>query len=66
MGVTWKKAFMCKQGVFYAPYYRQAALEGSNPVSMAYVLLGNSEYCHLIDRLPTVMWRLYSGTRFQG
>lgn len=32
----------------------------------AMVLLGNSDYCHLIDRPPTVMWRLYSGTRFQG
>ena len=28
----------------------------------AMVLLGNSDYCHLIDRPPTVMWRLYSGT----
>ncbi|MDD2212873.1 MAG: ATP-binding protein [Desulfitobacteriaceae bacterium] len=27
----------------------------------AMVLLGNSDYCHLIDRPPTVMWRLYSG-----
>ena len=28
----------------------------------AMVLLGNNDYCHLIDRPPTVMWRLYSGT----
>ena len=27
----------------------------------AMVLLGNSEYCHLVQRPPTVMWRLYGG-----
>ncbi len=28
----------------------------------AMVLLGNNDFCHLIDRPPIVMWRLYSGT----
>ena len=28
----------------------------------AMVLLGNNDFCHLIERPPTVMWRLYGGT----
>jgi len=28
----------------------------------AMVLLGNPDYCHMIERPPTVMWRLYSGS----
>lgn len=27
----------------------------------AMILLGNNDFCHLIDRPPTVMWRLYGG-----
>lgn len=28
----------------------------------AMILLGDNDFCHLIDRPPTVMWRLYGGT----
>ena len=36
-------------------------IQDGKVTNAAMVLLGNSDFCHLINRPPTVMWRLYSG-----
>ena len=37
-------------------------MEKGKLTNAAMVLLGNPDYCHMIERPPTVMWRLYSGS----
>ena len=37
-------------------------MENGMLTNAAMVLLGNPDHCHMIERPPTVMWRLYSGS----
>jgi len=37
-------------------------MDSGKITNAAMVLLGNPDYCHMMERPPTVMWRLYSGS----